>query len=554
MIIVATLLFFWLALDSMIGDSPTMDEQNHLARGLAFLHTGDPRLSLEHPPLVNTLSALPLLTIPDIRLPTDHPSWERHQGWYEFAELLLWHYNQDVTRMIFLARLPIVLLTLGLALLSLHVARVLWGRLAATLAFILILFDPNILAHGRYATTDVGGALFVFLAAFAVWRLWREPELSWSRLAMAGAALGLAYGSKLSALAFGPLFALLAFVPLFHTNVSWLRAGLQRFLHLALAHIPALFVVWAVFGWQWGPLNFASTQLNSLSGVPGPMPTFWAGLEQILLLSEGGRPSFLLGATSIDGFRAYFPVAFLVKTPLPTLVLLVAAVVLHIAFPWRAGDRRKALYLLLPPAIYFVLSMQSALNIGYRHLMPMLPFIYVAGAGAAARFAQRYAGRPDIPARSLLAAIYAASPVAALVVATTLLHPHYLSFFNIVGGGPANGYQILVDSNVDWGQDLLRLQQWLDENDVQRPNFSWFGSADPAYYGIAYNPLPGLPRHFDLWWDAPFDPGDPAPGIYAISVSNLWELPLQEKTVFPWFRQREPDHRIGYSIFIYDVR
>ena len=95
--VVAVLLYFALAVGSLVGDSPTMDEQNHIARGLAFLRTGDPRLSLEHPPLINSLSALPLLTMPDLRLPTDHPSWERREGWYEFADLFMWQYNHDVT-------------------------------------------------------------------------------------------------------------------------------------------------------------------------------------------------------------------------------------------------------------------------------------------------------------------------------------------------------------------------------------------------------------------------------------------------------------------------
>jgi hypothetical protein len=128
-----------------------------------------------------------------------------------------------------------------------------------------------------------------------------------------------------------------------------------------------------------------------------------------------------------------------------------------------------------------------------------------------------------------------------------------LSYFNLAAGGPKNGGNILIDSNIDWGQDLFRLQDWMAENGVERVNLSWFGSADPAYYDLSYDPLPGLPRHFDLWWDVPFDAADPPPGIYAISVSNLWELPLEDKVVFPWFRARQPDDRVGYSIFIYRV-
>ena len=158
--VAALLLFFFLAIQSLVDDSPTMDEQNHIARGLAFLRTGDPRLSLEHPPLVNSLSALPLLTMPALRLPTDHPSWQRREGWYEFADLFMWQYNHEATRIIFLARLPIVLLALVLGLVGYRLAGQLWGGAAALPALVLLLFEPNLLAHGRYATTDMGATLF----------------------------------------------------------------------------------------------------------------------------------------------------------------------------------------------------------------------------------------------------------------------------------------------------------------------------------------------------------------------------------------------------------
>ena len=106
------LLFYFLAVDSMAGDSPTMDEQNHLARGVAYLGSGDPRFSLEHPPLMNVLGALPLLSIPNLQIPFDDSSWEHPEGWYAFANQLLWLRNADVTRMIFLARLPSIFIAI----------------------------------------------------------------------------------------------------------------------------------------------------------------------------------------------------------------------------------------------------------------------------------------------------------------------------------------------------------------------------------------------------------------------------------------------------------
>ena len=564
-VVPAILLFFFLALHSATGDSPTMDEQNHLARGLAFLETGDPRLSVEHPPLVNTLSALPVWTLLDVRLPTDHPSWSQPDGWYAFADLLLWEYNHDVTRMIFLARLPIIFLMIVLALIAYHAAHQMWPAaarrskarqgVAPLLAFAFVLFDPNILAHGRYTTTDLGGALFLFLAAFLLWRLWQVPtNWPWKHLTAAAIGLGLAFGSKLSTLAFAPIFTLLALLPLYQPDKgwSWQAAG-RRLAQLALAGAGALVVVWTIFGFQWGPLQFQHALLAPLNGVAGPMPAFWSGIEQIILLSGGGRPSFLLGETSTEGFLAYFPVAFLTKTPLATLLMLPLAFGLF----WKDNhtskldrETRAAVYfLLLSPILYFLLSMTSDLNIGYRHLLPILPFLYLLIAGGLARALQR-----PPAGRTRATTVASALLPAALLFSTLAVHPHYISFFNVAGGGPANGYRILVDSNVDWGQDLLRLQSWMDAHNVKTINLSWFGTADPTYYGIDYKPLPGLPRHFGLWWDVPFNPADPEPGVYAISASNLWELPLQEeKYVFPWFRARSPDDRVGYSILIYRV-
>jgi 4-amino-4-deoxy-L-arabinose transferase-like glycosyltransferase len=414
----------------------------------------------------------------------------------------------------------------------------------------MLLFDPNILAHGRYSTTDLGGTLFISLSAYLLWRFYQRPT-SKGRLVAGGVSLGLAYSSKLSALAFAPIFGILLVLSLYEEPWNWRRAS-TRLAQFSLMNLLALAVVWASFGFQWGTMQFASPRLMPLESVKAPMPTFWAGIEQVLLLSEGGRPAFLLGKTSTEGFLGYFPVAFLVKTPLATLILIATSAIFLLR---RRPDRNRALFLILPPVFYFLVTMQSGLNIGYRHLLPTLPFLYVMIAGFAGRVFQ-----PSDEADMARIWHRASRPLAlglvGLLLATTLsVHPHYLSYFNLAAGGPANGYKILIDSNLDWGQDLLRLQKWMRDNEVHRVKLSWFGTADPQYYGLSYDPLPGLPRHFDLWWNVPFDPQDPEPGIYVISASNLWELPLQdEKVVFPWFRARPPDDRVAYSLLIYEVK
>ena len=142
-----------------------------------------------------------------------------------------------------------------------------------------------------------------------------------------------------------------------------------------------------------------------------------------------------------------------------------------------------------------------------------------------------------------------------MLLPSLFIHPHYLSYFNWAAGGPTKGAAILADSSNDWGQDLLRLQAWMAENGVETIKLGWFGIADPAYYGIENEPLPGFPRpeYWGLWNNPPFNVANPEAGLYAISASSLWESPFREKGVYAWFRQHPPDARIGYSIYIFDV-
>ncbi len=550
LVVAGVLLYFALAVGSLVGDSPTMDEQNHIARGLAFLRTGDPRLSLEHPPLINSLSALPLLTLPELRLPTDHPSWERREGWYEFADLFMWQYNHDVGRVVFLSRMPVVFLAIALGLAGFRFARSLWGMVAALPALLLFLFEPNLLAHGRYATTDMGGILFTFLATFSLWRLWQESgRWNWKRWVASATLMGLAFGSKTSALGFVAIWLVLALLPIYPgSRERAMRQALKRLFQLLAAGAISLLVVWLLYGFEWGGYKFYTDALTPLNHWAGPMPTFWAGIEQILLLGGGRAPAFLFGRFSEVGWLGYFPAAFVVKTPIVLIALLAIATPLLFI---TKETRRRVIFLVVPAVGFYLIAAQSALNIGYRHVLPALPYLLLVVAGLAA---------PEInrrDARVLSPRLLLSGGAIALVGVALWIFPNYLSYFNPAVGGPANGYRVLTDSNIDWGQDLLRLQTWMDENDIESVKLGWFGTADPDYYGLRHEPLPGLgrDRYFRLWWDPPFSPESPEPGIYAISASSLWEPPLREdeKRIYAWFRQREPDDRVGYSILVYKV-
>ncbi|MGC9468643.1 MAG: hypothetical protein ACP5HS_08630 [Anaerolineae bacterium] len=510
------------------AQSPTMDEQNHLARGYALLRTGDPRLSVEHPPLINLLESLPLGR--GVALPLDQPCWE-NGDWYTFADLFLWKVNSKPDRMVFLGRMPIVGLTLLLGALAARWARMLGGPVAGVVAPALTLLDPNILAHGSLATTDLGIAFSSLLTAYVVWRVAHKPTPL--GIAASGVAVGAMLASKSSALVFWGSLGLLwvgSFIP-FAPRRGLAKALASRGLHFLAITAVGLLVLWGTYAFQVGPTTEGGPSL--------PMGTYWGGLAQIFRQVQGGRPSYLLGQTRLGGWPLYFPITFGVKTPLPVLLLLPLAVFSPVA------DRRwrDTAFLLVPVTIYWFSALVSGLNLGYRHLLPTLPFLYVWVAqrlGRTGRVAWRRVGF---------------ALVAWLVVETAWIAPHFLAYFNPVGGGPEQGWRVVADSNIDWGQDLKYLREYLDDGALDEPvRLSWFGSSYPERYGIDYEPLPGVPHHFNLWFESPtFNEAQPEPGLYAISVSNLVELYLTDKHFFEYFREREPDARIGYSIYVYRV-
>ena len=572
---------FALALTSLRDEAPTFDEQGFLVRGLAYLrgeaNGGTRNIRVGHPLGLNALNAALLVGDPGVRLPSDDAAWGQ-TGFHRPAELFLWGIGNDVARTMFLARVPTVWLGLLLAAVAGRWAAEMaagWGLgraagAAGVIALGLVALDPNILAHTRLVTTDLGLAAGAGVAGYTLWRFLRRP--SWPAALLAGAGLGLLQNTKFTALLFVPLFALVVVVAL------WARRRTidRRLVAQLLIAYPAaaLLTLWATNGFQVGPLNAPLPLLGDLGGQPVPMSHY---LDQLLDIGgrlQVGTPAFLLGRYSDSGWWWYFPVAFLVKTPLPVLLLLVIAIfrIAKIALGKRAQsinlaspvDRHSSpatrhpppatfdLAALLIPAIgYFAIALTTDINLGYRHLLAVLPFLYVLiGVVAAAAIARAGAGR------GWATRAWRAAPAAALLwlLAIALwLHPHYLSFFNAITGGPDNGWRVLVDSNIDWGQDLARLRTWQEENGVARVWLSYFGEGRPEYYGITYDGLDSFPPRLMNPAARPFTPHDPAPGWYAISATTLQGVHFADHDQFRFFRERRPDAKIGYSIFLYNV-
>jgi Dolichyl-phosphate-mannose-protein mannosyltransferase len=571
------LILFALALGSMRQTSPTFDEQGYITRGLGYLRGENKYMRVGHPLGLNALNAALLVSDETVQLPTDDPSWALTR-FHRPAELFLWEIGNDVPHIMFLARLPTI--WLGMLLLAL-IGRWVWElthqRKAVWLAMALAAFDPNLLAHMRLATTDFGLTAASLLAGFLLWYFWQRP--SWARAIYAGVAFGLLQNTKFTAGLFVPLFTIVIFLYSFHwiwTNKfkektrknsasSALSAVKNPLLMFIIAYpLAAFLTLWAAYGFQIGVMPPNLPTFPQLTGVTLPLSRH---LEQ--LLDIGGRlqkstPAFLAGNYSDTGWWYYFPVAFLLKTPLPTLILLLLAL---FSLAWLAIKRKMRDHwlsigaLLIPPLGYFAIALTTEINLGYRHLLPTVPFLIVFIAATLFWLKeklispQRHREKTLRPLR-LGGSFFQALLVGAagwLIISTFWLYPSYLTFFNGLAGGPDGGWRYLVDSNLDWGQDLENLKVWMDENNVDQVWLSYFGEGRPSYYNINYIGLDSFPPRLMNPQTRPFYPDDPAPGIYAISATNLQGVQFANNAQFAWFREKTPLDKVGYSIFLYDV-
>lgn len=529
---------------SIREESQTFDEAMHLAAGYSYWKLGDFRMNPEHPPLGKLLNSLPLLWM-DLRLPNEYPSWsDRNQ--LRFGVEFLYNNKAPADVMLFRARLVTIIATLALGAVLAWWTRLRFGAGTALVALAFYVFDPNFIAHGRYVTSDVFISLFSFLAcAFAAeYFITQRPRY----LYLTGVTTGLAFVTKFSA-----LFLFVALPVLWYINRKRVHSPDRRTVFREAVIVAGLAAV--VIGAIYFPdlkrllpteenakvkrmaesipntsaIERLSATLSEKLNLP-ELALPW-GLGRLIRHHYRGHSAYIMGQVFDKGRWYYFPIAFAVKAP--TALLLTLCLAIGFLFRWAPRPMPvEYLALLVPVGVYFLISVFSSLNIGVRHLMPTFPFLFVLVAIALTRLP--CGGRKVV--MGCLLVLLAAESLA--------IYPTYLPFFNWISGGPANGRRWLVDSNLDWGQDLIRLKRYLDRNDIRDLALFYFGTAPPEYYGIRSSPAPrtaevGNPPKFD--------------GVVAVSVTPLqgiWVAPDD----FAWLRNREPTARIGYSIHVYDFR
>lgn len=569
--IIFTLIFAWLTISSFRQKSPTFDEPIHLLGGYSYLKWNDFRINPEHPPLVKLWAALPLLGL-DINDPRPFtPYWDlvlRAEPGGPFYPLVqeMFFARNDAERLFFRAKLQMLVLSIVLALFVYIWSNELYGFKAAIVSLFLYGFDPNILGHGAIIHTDLPFALVFLLSTYFYLRLLKR--ITWPNVILTCSLFGIAAITKHSFVAVFLVWTVLGLIKVFSAEpqsssifgsaqVSSRKGKFALLIGLfACAAIASYLSIWAAYGFRFNAVPGGGRPLfmTQLGPPHGPMlealrsfilehrlfpEALVAGYSYNLKIWK--HAAYLLGQISQDGFWSYFPIAFAVKTPLPTLILLATATGM-----WLLKRRRLSVdyWLILPAIIYFSLAVFSRFNIGIRHILPIYPFLFVLLGGVTQQLWQD--GSRAMRGGLLILGLW-------YLGASLSIYPHYLAYFNELAGGPENGHKVLLDSNLDWGQDLKGLKQWMDGNKVQRIQMLYFGVGYPKYYGIDdFHSRDNVERR-----SFPPDQNIELPEHLAVSANFFYAgelyMPEEMNELLRSYKLGQPVATIGHTILVFKI-
>jgi hypothetical protein len=529
-----------LAWTASLDKSVTFDEIAHVTAGISYWQKNDYRLQPENGNFPQRWVALPSWLKGTRLPPDDSPAWAKSNVWNIGYQTFYETTGQDHRPRLIAARGMNALLMTGVGLLVFILASNRWGDTVGLLTLLVFALDPNFLAHGALATSDMAATLLLPASLCIYW--WHIQSPRWCSQPLSAGALGLACVSKFAAILLLPaIIILLLFRVAIEAPPARLRITRQLLID-GLAQVAAILaIIWAFYGFRYsgmapsGPAaeGYYATWKEVLGDESSLRFTLLDGLRRFHLLPEsfiygGGfvaarsemRLTFFRGELGIHGWLWFFPYLFLVKTPLTTLALMLSGAVAVLRGWHKSGLRsaatarslRLAAPLLVWTGIYAAASLATNLNIGHRHLLPLYPGLFVL-CGAAI-----YALRKQ---RMVIAGL-----LGLLAYESFGIRPHYIAYFNPLDSGPSKAWTKVVDSSLDWGQDLPGTAIWLAKN--ARKNepvyLSYFGMGEPVYYGIKATTLQRVPAisPYSQWHRL-------NGGLYVIS-STLMQLNVAE----PW--------------------
>jgi hypothetical protein len=594
------------------NDSLIYDEAAHIPSGYSYLAEHDMRLNPEHPPLLKDMAGFPLLFIrPKFDIAQNFWTTDNaNNSQWNAGNFFLFNSGNNPDQIIFWSRLPFILLALILGLFIFKWTRELAGLEAGLFALILYAFDPNILGHNHYVTTDLGIAAFITFAFYYFLKFIKNPN--WKNTGLFGLFLGLMQLAKFSSVLTFPVFGLVIIIyPLIKLssvkNYNKFKAFGEYALKSTLAFIISLLIVYMVYylntynmpqtklveimDYYFNPADARSINIfgrklvswMNAQPVLMPMADYVFGVARVFQRVAGGNVTYFMGEVSSKGYLSYFPIIFLIKEPLPILFFIlfslcagligVAKSVIRLSHNFFANITHclrtnivefSMLFFIL---LYVVVSIKGRLNIGFRHLFPILPFVYILTATSIAKFLKNKIPYYKTTLASLkhnsletiklsrkkafekqktsvcsfvffLLLIY-------LVLGTVFAYPNYMSYFNETVNGPKNGYRYVTDSNADWGQDLKRLASFLNNHpEISAVRLDYFGMASPQYY---------LGDKYIMWWPAKKIEA----GWYAVSTEflqqSIYDKSIPNQESYRWLKNKKSVFQVGTSIFIYHI-
>jgi 4-amino-4-deoxy-L-arabinose transferase-like glycosyltransferase/predicted metal-dependent hydrolase len=539
--------------------SVTIDEPVHILAGHRYWQCGDFGINPEHPPLLKLLAAAPLISRTFVEPDWNCGSKITTQSDGEQAGIFFLTRN-GVDGIVVPTRLAAALLSLLLAGLVYLAAWEMFGRAEALTALALFAFEPNLIAHGSLVTTDMALSATAFAAVYALFRYGKKPNIF--RFVTVGLAIGLMVAAKHSAVIFVPiLFALvLADVLIFRPKENLSPERIFRSISaFAGCLLIGLILLWAFYGFRYYSIPSATESTISVTGYirgtgrPETVESLSAKIVMVVsyirifpesyifgiadIVATGSRNTFIFNRNYATGQWFYFPVAFAVKSSAALLLLLLFGLLLLF---FKREKRREIMFLLVPSLLFFAVALTSGMNIGVRHILPVYPFfIVVAAAGAIAACRKLYFFRYVLIALLLF---HAATAVR--------IAPNYIAFGNDFWGGTDNTYNLLADSNVEWGQNLKLVNEYLARENISDCWFAGFAGGELNRVSQPCRLLPG-----SLNWFGTEEIVEPTPpvieGTILLSVSVL---PTRWTDEYSTVAQTEPIARIGGSILVYQGR
>lgn len=573
--LVLILLFGWMALSVTSRVGVTADETAHLTAGYSYWSAHDYRLQPENGNFPQRWAALPLI-VENTPFPAlNNKSWDRADVW-DLGRKFFFGMGNDTDQLLLTGRAMIVLLGMALAALAYIWSRQLFGQIGGLITLGFVVFCPHLLAHSALITSDIAATLGFLIALAAWWKLCHRITVG--RIVFAGLAAGFLALAKYSAALFAPVALLILIVRVIYlAPLPWAwrqsrgrlrsKARIGGLLAAGLgAALIAITVIWSAYGFRYAasadgkthfvkPWSEVLIEQPRISGSPmadgkplsdpvhlqaGPVQGFVRWARDYHVLPEGylyglaftdlharGRLAYFAGDYRETGWWEFFPVAFILKTTLPALLLFGLA---FLAFArTKPRIRSRLLYrlspLLLFTGIYWIFAITSHLNIGHRHLLPIYPPLFIIAGIVGSQLIRR---------RSRVWLLAAGSLLAWHTAESAWVRPHYLTYFNELAGGPTGGHRYFVDSSLDWGQGLPDLSAWLNLHRGNDPVYlSYFGSDDPQRFRI------NATRIGDVYFDFASRPILPplTEGIYCISATMLHRVYTQVRG--PWSAEYE---------------